>query len=104
MRRPLLAEKISLNEKTADIPSFGGCSAAAGLWVVYIVVAYENRAYVETPIGPNDEYYPHNWGFQLIVGGVYCVALLALTAGVIAVERSLIDLFSRSSESDSARK
>lgn len=59
-------------------------------------------AYVETPIGPNDEYYPHNWGFQLAVGTLYCVGLLALTTGIISVERWLFGLFSRSAGSDRA--
>lgn len=64
-----------------------------GAFIVWWLVRTD--AYVNTPIGPNDEYYPHNWGFQLLVGALYCVALLALTAGVIAVERWLVDIFSK---------
>jgi hypothetical protein len=60
-------------------------------------------AYINTPIGPYHEYYPHNWGFQPIVGALYCGALLAVTAGVIAIERWLLGLFG-APESDRASK
>jgi hypothetical protein len=52
-------------------------------------------AYIKAPIGPYDEYYPHNWGFQMTVGGIYCVPVLAITAGVIILERWMLDIFSR---------
>jgi hypothetical protein len=58
-------------------------------------------SYVRAPLGPYDEYYPHNWAFQILVGGLYYIPLLALTAGVIILERWLLDLFYNARESGS---
>jgi hypothetical protein len=70
----------------------------AVLQLLLVVVAfvswwiYKTEIYLHTPIGPHDEYYPHNWGFQSVVGGLYLVGLLALTAFVIILERWICDL------------
>lgn len=53
---------------------------------------YRTEIYLRTPIAPHDEYYPHNWGFQSVVGSLYLAGLLALTAFVIILERWIYDL------------
>jgi len=53
---------------------------------------YRTEIYLRTPIGPHDEYYPHNWGFQSVVGALYPVGLLTLAAFVIILERWIYDL------------
>jgi hypothetical protein len=72
--------------------------AVSGAFIAWWL--YRTAAYLNSPIGPYDEYYPHNWGFQLIVGALYCVALLALTAVVIMLERWLLDLISTTEDPD----
>lgn len=71
--------------------------AVSGVFISWWLI--RTASYLRAPIGPHDEYYPHNWGFQLIVGAVYYVPLLALTAGVIVLERWLLDLIYKSKES-----
>jgi hypothetical protein len=73
--------------------------AVSGLFISWWLI--RTASYVKAPLGPHDEYYPHNWGFQLIVGALYYVPLLALTAGVIILERWLLDLFFKAKESES---
>ena len=55
---------------------------------------YRTEMYLHAPIGPHDEYYPHNWGFQSVVGALYLVGLLTLTAFVIILVRWIYDLVS----------
>jgi hypothetical protein len=64
-----------------------------GIFILWWLI--RAAAYIKTPIRLHDEIYAHNWGFQLIVGSLYLVALVAFTAFVIAVERWLLDLLSR---------
>jgi hypothetical protein len=73
--------------------------AVSGVFISWWLI--RTAAYVKAPLGPHDEYYPHNWGFQLIVGALYYVPLLALTAGIIILERWLLDLFLKAKESES---
>ena len=47
---------------------------------------YRTSSYLSKPIGMHDEYYPHNWGFQLIVGGIYLVGWSAAVASLIILE------------------
>jgi hypothetical protein len=37
--------------------------------------------------------YAHNWGFQCMVGAIYLVRLLAITAFVLAIERLIYGFF-----------
>ena len=53
---------------------------------------YRTSIYLRASIGPHDEYYPHNWGFQGVVGILYLVGLLIPTAFVIMLERWIYDL------------
>jgi hypothetical protein len=71
--------------------------AVSGVFISWWLI--RTTSYLKAPLGPYDEYYPHNWGFQLIVGALYYVPLLALTAGVIVLERWLLDLFYKAKES-----
>lgn len=73
--------------------------AVSGVFISWWLI--RTASYVKAPLGPHDEYYPHNWGFQLIVGTLYFVALLALTAWVIILERWLLDFFCKAKESES---
>jgi hypothetical protein len=72
--------------------------AVSGVFISWWII--RTVSYVKAPLGPHDEYYPHNWGFQLIVGALYYVPLLTLTAGVIILERWLLDVFSKAKGSD----
>jgi hypothetical protein len=72
--------------------------AVSGVFISWWLI--RTASYVKAPLGPYDEYYPHNWGFQLLVGALYYAPLLALTAGVIVLERWLLDLFYKAKESD----
>jgi hypothetical protein len=72
--------------------------AVSGSFISWWLI--RTASYVKAPLGPYDEYYPHNWGFQLIVGVLYYVPLLALTAGLLILERWLLDLSSNAKESD----
>lgn len=70
----------------------------SGVFISWWLV--RTASYVNAPLGPQDEYYPHHWGFQLIVGALYYVPLLGLTAWVIILERWLLDLFYKARESE----
>jgi len=52
---------------------------------------YRSAVYLKTPIGPHDEYYAHNWGFQSMA--LYLLGLLAFTCFVIVLERWFYGLF-----------
>ena len=73
--------------------------AVSALFIFWWLI--RTASYVKAPLGPHNEYYAHNWAFQLIVGAVYYVPLLALTVGVIILERWLLDLFYKANESES---
>jgi hypothetical protein len=71
--------------------------AVSGVFISWWLI--RTASYVKAPLGLRAEYYPHNWGFQLIVGALYYVPLLALTAGLIILECWLLDLFYKVKES-----
>jgi len=55
--------------------------------------AFRTTEYLGTPIRPSEEVYAHNWGFQCMVGAIYLVGLLAITAFVLAVESLIYGFF-----------
>ena len=55
--------------------------------------AFRTTEYLGTPIRPSEEVYAHNWGFQCMVGAIYLVGLLAISAFVLSIERWIYGFF-----------